>query len=138
MIDKKLQNCPVCKTTEHPKAEKKGHLCKPCASKRATDWYKNNKEQYFYNQIKAKYGITKTDYLNLLQQQDNKCAVCGDEEKVLNNWDKTQTRNLAIDHCHDTGIIRGLLCYRCNTTLGKVEDSPLLLRNLANYLERSV
>jgi hypothetical protein len=137
-MDKKLRNCPVCKTTEHPKADKKGHLCKPCASKRATDWYKNNRERYFFNQIKAKYGITKSEYLSLLEQQDNKCAVCSEAETVENNWVAGKPRNLAIDHCHETGVIRGLLCYRCNTALGKCEDSPTLLRNLANYLERTV
>jgi hypothetical protein len=137
-MDKRVKPCPVCKTTNNPKAESKGYLCKPCASKRATEWNKNNKDKFFFNRIKAQYGITKSQYLSLLEQQDNKCAVCNNEETVKNNWNKEKTRNLAIDHCHKTGIIRGLLCYRCNVTLGKVEDSPELLRNLADYLERTI
>jgi len=135
--ERKIKNCPVCKTTEHPKAENKGHLCKPCAVKRATDWYKANPERYFFNQIRATYGISKEQYLSLLLQQDNKCAICGESETVTNHWKKNETRRLAIDHCHDSGIIRGLLCYRCNTTLGSIGDNPDLLRNMATYLEGS-
>jgi hypothetical protein len=137
-MDRELKRCPVCKTTEHPKAESKGHLCKPCAKKRAIDWYKNNPEKYFYNQIKAKYGITKTDYLSLLEAQDSKCAICNEKETSPNIWKKGETRRLAIDHCHKTGIIRGLLCYRCNTTLGKIEDNKELLLKMVNYLEESI
>ena len=134
-MNRELKKCPVCKTLDHPKAESKGHLCKPCATKRATEWGKNNPERFFFNQIKAKYGISKEEYLSLIERQDNKCAICGEEETAPNHWKENQPRRLAIDHCHDSGIIRGLLCYRCNTTLGKVEDNPELLRNMAAYLE---
>jgi hypothetical protein len=134
-MNRELKNCPVCKTLDHPKAEAKGHLCSPCAVERSRTWYKENPEKYFFNQIKAKYGISKEDYLGLVEQQDNKCAICGNEETAPNTWKKDKPRRLAIDHCHETGIIRGLLCYRCNTTLGKVEDNPELLRNMAAYLE---
>jgi hypothetical protein len=134
-MNRVLKNCPVCKTLDHPKAEAKGHLCKPCASGRSTKWGKENPERFFFNQIKAKYGISKEDYLNLVERQDNKCAICGNAETASNHWKENQTRRLAIDHCHKTGLIRGLLCYRCNTTLGKVEDNPELLRNMAAYLE---
>jgi|LauGreDrversion4_2_1035121.scaffolds.fasta_scaffold1300472_1 hypothetical protein len=134
-MNRELKKCPVCKTLDHPKAESKGHLCKPCASDRSTKWGKENPERFFFNQIKAKYGISKEDYLNLVERQDNKCAICGEAETAPNHWKQNQPRRLAIDHCHETGIIRGLLCYRCNTTLGKVEDNPTLLRNMAAYLE---
>ena len=137
-MQKELKNCPVCKTTDHEKADTKGYLCKPCSVERATNWYKNNPERYYYNQIKAKYGISKEDYLSLLLQQDNKCAICGKEESTPNHWQDKKSRRLAIDHCHNTGIIRGLLCYRCNTTLGKVEDNAELLRNMATYLDGDI
>ena len=138
MQNRVLKPCPVCSTLDHPKADSKGHLCKPCSVKRATEWYKNNQERYFYNQLKAKYGLSKADYLSLLEQQDNKCAICGESETAPNTWKKEQARRLAVDHCHKTGIIRGLLCYRCNVTLGKAEDNPDLLRSMANYLESTV
>lgn len=134
-MDKDLKKCPVCKTTEHPKADKKGHLCKPCATERATQWYKDNPERYFFNQIKAKYGINRLDYLSLLDSQDNKCAICNEEESAPNVHKKDQKRRLALDHDHLTGQIRGFLCYRCNTTLGKVKDNVELLQSMINYLE---
>jgi hypothetical protein len=137
-MKRELKNCPVCKTLDHPKSDSKGHLCKPCAVKRTTDWGKDNPERFFFNQIKAKYGISKEDYLSLVERQENKCAICNNEETAPNTWKKDKARRLAIDHCHKTGIIRGLLCYRCNTTLGKVEDTPELLRNMAAYLEGDV
>lgn len=134
-MDRELKKCPVCKTLDNAKADSKGHLCKPCASNRATEWNKKNPDRFFFNQIKAKYGISKEDYLNLVERQEDKCAICGEKETTINHWKENTVRRLAIDHCHKTGIIRGLLCYRCNTTLGKVEDSPELLKNMAAYLE---
>lgn len=134
-MDKELQPCPVCKTTDNPKSTSKGHLCKPCASDRAKAWHKNNPEKYFFNQIKAKYGISKQDYLNMKEAQNNKCAICFEEETAPNTWKEDLSRRLAIDHDHRTGLVRGLLCYRCNTTLGKVDDNIKLLQNMIAYLE---
>jgi hypothetical protein len=136
-MDKSLKPCPVCKTIEHPKADKKGHLCKPCASNRAKKWQSNNPERFFFNQIRAKYGISKSDYLTMFEQQGNKCAICAEEETAPNTWKKDQPRRLAVDHDHGTGEVRGLLCYRCNTTLGKVEDNIDLLKKMIEYLENS-
>ena len=135
MRDKELKPCPVCKTTDNPKVETKGNLCKACASNRAKEWYKNNPERYFYNQIKAKYGINKTEYLTMLDAQDNKCAICGEKETAPNVWKEGQSRRLAVDHDHSTGLVRGLLCYRCNTTLGKLNDDIELLKKMVSYLE---
>jgi hypothetical protein len=52
------------------------------------------------------------------------CAVCGSDER------------LGIDHCHETGVVRGVLCHWCNTALGLAKDDPATLRALANYLEK--
>jgi hypothetical protein len=136
-MDKELKPCPSCGETNKPKATNKGYLCKPCSSERAKQWYKNNPEQYFFNQLKARYGISKTDYLNMIEQQDNKCAICNKPETVENHWNKGTAKRLCVDHDHKTGLIRGLLCYRCNTTLGKMEDDTELLKNMIQYLEDS-
>ena len=127
--------CPQCKTTEHPKSTNKGHLCKVCASARAKKWYLENPEKYFFNQLKAKYGITKEQYLNLLETQENKCAICNQASSTLNNFKGGEYRRLAVDHCHTTGKVRGLLCTRCNTTLGAVKENTALLVNMVSYLE---
>lgn len=60
----------------------------------------------------------------------NRCWVCFEFEPV-------PKRSLAVDHCHSTHIVRGLLCSRCNQVIGRMNDDPNLLRRMALYLERS-
>lgn len=64
----------------------------------------------------------------MLEKQNNVCALC---ERAC----KTGT-NLAVDHCHTTNRIRGLLCAACNRAIGNFQDSPTLLRKAATYLEQ--
>ena len=136
-MDKSLKPCPVCRTTENPKAEKKGNLCKPCAIARSKKWQAANPERFFFNQIRAKWGLSQSDYLGMFEQQDNRCAICAEEETVPISQKNTKPRRLAVDHDHSTGIIRGLLCTRCNTTLGKVKDDTDLLKKMIEYLENA-
>jgi hypothetical protein len=80
--------------------------------------------------LKCAYGITLVEYSQLLAAQRGVCAICGEPP--------TDVR-LHVDHNHnkqkgESGFIRGLLCSRCNLTLGKVEDSVDLLHRLADYL----
>lgn len=80
-----------------------------------------------------KYGMTVEQYEDLVKSQDGKCAICEQPESSFDG--KTGSlKNLCVDHCHNTGKIRGLLCFRCNATLGKLEDNPLLLRAMWDYL----
>lgn len=80
-----------------------------------------------------KYGLSPEEYDALLVAQDNKCAICEEPETSSDRrWGGL--KRLAVDHCHNTGKIRGLLCSRCNTTLGKLEESPQLLRAMWDYL----
>lgn len=62
--------------------------------------------------LKSTYGITEEQYLQLLAEQNGGCAICGKPPGK---------RQLAVDHCHKTGVIRGLLCGRCNLGLGFIE-----------------
>ena len=91
--------------------------------------YHKNKEQHYKNTrryvMKTKYGITPDDYQQMLESQDYSCLICGGEEV---------DRTLAVDHCHDTGVVRGLLCGPCNRGLGLFKDNPLLLESAAEYL----
>lgn len=80
--------------------------------------------------LKSLYGITEEDYKALLLAQGGSCAICGTDRPGGNG-----APSMHVDHCHNTGRIRGLLCNRCNITLGKMEDSPDLLRIAADYLE---
>lgn len=65
-------------------------------------------------------------YLALLQKQNGKCAICGTKDfgKKAPN----------VDHCHATGVIRGLLCCSCNRGIGLLKDDPELLLKAAGYL----
>lgn len=77
-----------------------------------------------------KYGITVEQYLALAQQQGGRCA-CGKPMPSPTSKEK----HFAVDHCHTTGRIRGILCSACNLALGMVADDPSTLRALAAYLE---
>ena len=81
------------------------------------------------NHLKRKYNLTVDEMLELGKQQDNKCAVCRQELTYKDH-------GYAVDHDHKTGKIRGLLCFRCNRSIGQFEDDPMLLRAAADYLER--
>jgi hypothetical protein len=72
-------------------------------------------------------------YYVVLAAQNGMCAIpgCGATHSVRAG----KTIKLSVDHCHATGVVRGLLCSRCNTSLGQVADDPALLRELAIYLE---
>jgi len=78
-----------------------------------------------------KYGITQEEYLTLLKEQEFRCAICGATEPGgrHNNWH--------IDHCHWTGNVRGLLCWLCNSGLGKFKDSAEILEKASNYLRKA-
>ena len=79
--------------------------------------------------LKHKYGITGEQYAEMLEAQGGVCAICGRE---------CQSRNrLAVDHCHETGKVRGLLCAHCNRALGMLGDSVNVLTAAVRYLERS-
>jgi len=79
-------------------------------------------------QLKSKYGITLEDYNQLFIQQNGCCKIC---ERHQSQFKKA----LAVDHCHSTGKVRGLLCTSCNNGLGRFKDSAELLKIAANYIE---
>jgi len=81
--------------------------------------------------LKKKYGISIDDFEKLLEAQGRICAICGSDHPGT-----TWGLNLHVDHEHTTGRIRGLLCQACNTSLGKMQESPELLRKAALYIER--
>jgi hypothetical protein len=72
------------------------------------------------------YGISAERYSELYEKQEGKCAICDIEYETLH-----------VDHCHSEGIVRGLLCFNCNTGLGKFFDSIPNLENAIKYLKNS-
>jgi hypothetical protein len=78
------------------------------------------------------FNISLEDYNNRRIAQGNMCAICGREESAMTISGKKQ--NLAVDHCHKTGKIRGLLCLNCNTALGQFQDNKVFLKNALKYI----
>lgn len=103
------------------------------------DYYKNKKykvdqhkreQRYLRDRIK-RHNITIEVWVNLLESQNQVCAICGQQETRLGR------KYLSIDHDHITDRVRGLLCHKCNMGLGLFEDNQELLQNAIDYLKRS-
>jgi hypothetical protein len=82
--------------------------------------------------LKRTYNITINHYEKLLREQNNLCRICGGEGFFMKSHHKLK---LVVDHCHRTGIIRGLLCHNCNRGIGLLQDSPTILLAAKEYLE---
>lgn len=78
---------------------------------------------------KRKYGLDPGQYKLLVAQQNGMCAACGGPP--MGHW-----HVLVVDHCHDSKIVRGLLCNDCNVVLGRVKDSAPRLEALARYVRK--
>lgn len=123
--------CRKCNTTKdltqfYKCADKKdGHAsnCKQCK----LSYSQLNGEKYKQSFIKWKYGLNADDHKALLAKQGNKCAICESHQSEFQ-------KSLAVDHCHATGKVRGLLCEDCNLGLGKFKDNPDRLKKAAEYL----
>lgn len=91
-------------------------------------WNSQNKLSIKNTQLKIRFGITLNEYNNLLEKQNNQCAICfihqGDIKKKF-----------AVDHNHETGKIRGLLCHHCNVGLGHFRDNVDFLQSAILYLQ---
>ena len=126
-----LRQCSSCKEWKPINAFAKDKViadglstaCRPCISAR------NRK-----NRHKTRYGITRDAFDNLVKKQNGVCAICG---KAETSSVYGVVKELALDHCHQTGRIRGALCLRCNNGLGRFLHDPELLRAAAQYLEIS-
>lgn len=86
-------------------------------------------------QFKTKYGITIEDYETLRDAQGRACAICGRVDPIGRVSKFGPEYWLAVDHDHDTGRVRGLLCSNCNQALGLLNENPDLVRKAIAYLE---
>lgn len=164
MLSKKCNRCGQIKNMKHfskNKSRKDGHngFCKICMNsyrrnnlkkyKKYNLLYKKNnaktikiKRMIYLNKstikkkvskqkrivkLRLRYGITVDDYNKMLISQNYRCAICG--EKQLNN------KKLAVDHCHKTGKVRGLLCRNCNIGIGMLNDNPESLLKAYKYIK---
>ena len=93
------------------------------------EFTKNNPNTQRNSALKNKYNITLDDYNIMLFEQDGCCAICNTHHTELK-------QTLAVDHCHTTGNVRGLLCMHCNQALGKFKDNTKILQNAIKYLKK--
>lgn len=109
--------------TNNAKVSGKESHCKTCARERS---------------YKYRYGITISERDAMLEQQGYSCLICSVELGVSTHAKRVTTGERAcIDHCHDTGEVRGILCARCNTGIGMFNDNPGLIENALKYLEKN-
>lgn len=107
-------------------------------SRQKTEEYKRNKNTKRNNryhtdiEYREKKKAKADDYNQMLESQNYRCAICGDEGNKENRF-----RKLSIDHDHKTGKVRGLLCSNCNFLLGQAKDDIGILRNAITYLEEN-
>lgn len=85
--------------------------------------------------LKRRFGLTPEQFEELKKAHNGKCAICGNPESAVDPRTGSIKR-LAVDHCHKSGKVRGLLCWDCNSCLGKVGDSIERLRAMIEYLRR--
>ena len=135
--------CGMCKT-EKPLDEFNKHAQKPdgryelcrdcqkiCSKKYSTS--QKGIDTLRRGHLRRSYGITDKEYNAILQDQGGKCKICG----VDSNPDN-RAGYFTVDHSHDTGAVRGLLCTKCNALLGLANDKEDILQKAIEYLQNSV
>ncbi len=140
---------PTCKAREQAKLENNKYYFngKPCVHGHVTKRVTRTgycyecqstrvREQGRDYSLRSKYKITLEEYDKLLEKQNGVCALCKKEENAVEKYYKGIKR-LAVDHCHDTNKIRGLLCSSCNIGIGNLKHDPELLRKAASYCEET-
>ena len=96
------------------------------------DYREKNRETLLAKQRERKFGITHAEYAELHQRQKGLCAICFKPETATRNG---KVKSLAVDHCHESGKIRGLLCYECNTGIGKLHEDEKIFLAAVKYLK---
>jgi hypothetical protein len=88
--------------------------------------------------LKKNYGLTLDEFKAMLHSQGNACAICKEafEHEFWRKPNRMRRRGV-VDHCHETGVVRGVLCNLCNVTLGSSRDDSQILRLAALYLEQA-
>ena len=137
-----MKTCTTCKKEkalddffrDNRRPEGRMARCKSCKGKAHREYVKAtgyDRKRYWKDPAKErerhlvkKYGITEADYKRMFAAQKGKCAVCG----------KTQERAFDVDHCHNSGVVRGLLCTSCNRMIGHAGDDASRLVRGAAYL----
>jgi hypothetical protein len=102
----------------------------------AREWHKHarakNPEYYRNKDLQKQYGVTLEWYQAVLAKQNGVCAICKEPEKA---FIRGKLISMPVDHCHETGKARGLLCTKCNRGLGLFSDKIDVLKSAIKYLQ---
>ncbi|QZE11266.1 HNH endonuclease [Streptomyces phage Forrest] len=141
-----MKRCRKCNRTpeetpfpKHPKfKDGLDSICKGCKAERQRNNYNQNRERILSGQksryhesggrkydLKRKFNMTLDEYNLMESKQNGVCAICGGRDEDV---------SLAVDHCHSTGIVRGLLCRKCNMGLGYFDDDIEKMTKAIAYL----
>lgn len=118
----------TCKECARVRSQRRYQRLKPIQVARASRWNIRHPERYKDIQLRLHYGITLAMYNDIAAKQDGVCAIC----------QRTDKRALSVDHCHETGQVRGLLCGPCNRALGLLEDKLESVDRIALYLKNQL
>lgn len=83
--------------------------------------------------LKYLYDVSPDTYSDMYEQQEGKCAICNQEESLRDK--EGNKRLLAVDHCHTTNEVRGLLCRSCNVAIGLLKEDKTILQSAIDYLK---
>lgn len=141
-----LSNCIICNNQFKLTVVNKKTCSEKCAKEKAklssAEWRKNNYEyslkhkkekykEYKFAIIEKKYGLTEQTYNEMWLEQSGRCKICNKHEQELG-------KVLYVDHCHNTGKVRGLLCQKCNSAIGLLYDDLDIILKAANYIKESL
>jgi hypothetical protein len=123
--------CCKCKTLKNVEEFSKGmggRMCKECDRKNAQSYRNSGRQRQ--KEIPRKYGISFEQFLQLVEEQQNKCKICSKELE-------TGVNGLVVDHCHEVNKVRGILCRDCNLGLGFFKDDVIRLLKAIDYLKNN-
>lgn len=119
----KDKDCRQCGSPFSPQAPSQLYCGEPCAEEA-------HRERYY----QRTYGIGVKEWRAMHEDQAGLCAICLGEGFHMR---EDHQQKLMVDHCHDTGQVRGLLCHNCNRALGLLQDSKRIVKRVLEYLERA-
>lgn len=140
------KKCPRCKEIKElinfKKSKTIGYNCNchPCHKiiRREYKQRPNVKERerkiFIKGYLRRAYGITYEQYQYMFLKQNGKCAICK-KETEFNDYRSSKRINLGVDHCHETGKVRGLLCVHCNFGIGAFKDDIKLMSKAIKYIK---
>lgn len=112
-----------------PKPAKAGfNICEDCSETRR------------WADVMRKYGLTKEEYLEECKKRDNRCDICGAQCQIIGEI-CDHVKKICVDHDHDTGKVRGFLCWPCNIMIGyfdkRIEQFDTILNKVSDYLKKN-